>query len=89
MRTGHGLYGSHLYRLKIIEQPWCECGEEETINHIFLDCPINKTNNWNLKQELEKTGFADTSSMKKILKNINYDQVKLIIQFLNINKRNI
>jgi len=36
MRSNHTLSASHLYRIGVVENPNCECGEISTLNHIFF-----------------------------------------------------
>ncbi|XP_026479951.1 uncharacterized protein LOC113386381 [Ctenocephalides felis] len=40
IRLGHGRFGQHLNKINIINSPACTCGyEEESLNHIFFECP--------------------------------------------------
>ncbi|KAF2354379.1 Reverse transcriptase domain [Trinorchestia longiramus] len=39
LRVGHTGLRSHLYRFSIVEDPYCSCGAEESIDHIFFSCP--------------------------------------------------
>lgn len=44
LRFGHGRFNAHLYRMKIIASPVCtDCslGTEQTLNHIFFECPAH------------------------------------------------
>lgn len=58
MRTGHCLTGEHLHRIKIKESPLCECGEIDSLNHIFFECPINELKDLNLYKEFIKLKFS-------------------------------
>lgn len=35
-RTGHCLTGEHLHKIKIKENPYCDCGQIENLDHIFF-----------------------------------------------------
>ena len=48
MRSGHCLVGEHLHRIGIRDSPYCECGNIETLDHIFFECPITKIPGFNL-----------------------------------------
>ncbi|XP_050508706.1 uncharacterized protein LOC126885933 [Diabrotica virgifera virgifera] len=89
MRTGHCCTGSHLYRLKIKDHPFCECGREENIDHILLQCPIRKGTQFDLRDELKKLGVPVSFNIQDILCNLTFDQLKLIVTHLNINKVNL
>ncbi|KAF2362871.1 Protein kinase domain [Trinorchestia longiramus] len=39
LRVEHTGLRSHLYRFSIVEDPYCSCGAEESINPIFFSCP--------------------------------------------------
>jgi len=58
MVTGHGLTRSYLHRFKIIPNSTCPCGlkEEQTINHIILNCTQLETERRILRNAIVRTG---------------------------------
>ncbi|XP_030761188.1 uncharacterized protein LOC115886240 [Sitophilus oryzae] len=40
IRSGHCLTPVHLHRIRVKDDPRCQCGEEGTLNHIFFQCPL-------------------------------------------------
>lgn len=89
MRTGHCLTTSHLYRIGIKEDPYCECGQVEDLEHIFLTCPINRIPGHDMYEEFRKTGITPPLNIKTVLSNLNNENIKIIIHFLNVNKINL
>ncbi|KAH1015669.1 hypothetical protein HUJ04_007017 [Dendroctonus ponderosae] len=57
IRTGHCLSASHLFRIKIRADPSCECGSEQTLDHIFLECPINYGPSIDIYKEMILSGL--------------------------------
>ena len=41
LRLGHAGLNNHLYRFNMKDTNLCDCGEEETISHYFLSCPLH------------------------------------------------
>ena len=39
LRIGHCSLRAHLYRLRLSDSPYCNCGAEETIEHVLFYCP--------------------------------------------------
>ena len=39
LRIGHSSLRQHLYRLRLEISPLCECQQEETVQHIIMECP--------------------------------------------------
>ncbi|XP_074041168.1 uncharacterized protein [Leptinotarsa decemlineata] len=86
MKTGHCTNKEHLYRLKIVDNPNCECGMRDTLNHIFFECPINKTDNKDLYKELILKGIATPFSITTVLRQLNIPILKALIKFIDQNK---
>ena len=86
MRTGHCLTGEHLHKIGIKDNPHCECGRLESLDHIFLECPINKVPNLDMYESIRKLGIKTPFSMETVLSNINIKIIQLVIQFLNHNR---
>ena len=42
--SGHGTFREYLFRFKRSSTPKCECGEDETPRHVFLECPLHSNN---------------------------------------------
>ena len=44
LRTGHCKeLGNYAYMIEIADDPFCECGDVETIDHVLCKCPILET----------------------------------------------
>jgi len=58
MVTGHGLTRSYLHRFKIIPNSTCPCGlkDEQTINHIILNCTQLENERRILQNAIVRTG---------------------------------
>jgi hypothetical protein len=58
MVTGHGLTRSYLHRFKIIPNSTCPCGlkDEQTINHIILNCTQLENGGGILQNAIVRTG---------------------------------
>jgi ribonuclease HI len=42
MRIGHCCTGSHLFRIGVLQSPYCDCELDfDTLDHVFFGCPIN------------------------------------------------
>lgn len=41
MLTGHGAFNSRLHAFNLKPSPLCSCGEEDTVEHVILDCTNN------------------------------------------------
>ncbi|KAF2353415.1 Ribonuclease H domain [Trinorchestia longiramus] len=52
LRVGHTGLRSHLYRFSIVEDPYCSCGAEESIDHIFFSCPYYAAERTTMKNSL-------------------------------------
>ena len=58
MVTGHSLTRSYLHRFKIIPNSTCPCGlkEEQTINHVILNCTQLENERRILRSAIVRTG---------------------------------
>ena len=86
MRTGHCLTKEHLYKIKLKDNPLCECGRIENMDHIFFECPINAIPNLDLYREFIKLKILTPISIHSVLSNLKEDSIRLIMIFLNINQ---
>ncbi|XP_048519348.1 uncharacterized protein LOC125503315 [Dendroctonus ponderosae] len=82
MRTGHCSTNQHLYKIKVIDNPSCECGQIHSLNHIFFECPIN---NNKIYQELIKIGYTAPLNIEGILRKPKISVIELINSFLTSN----
>lgn len=37
--TGHGNFRAKLFSMNLVDEEWCECGAEETSDHVLFHCP--------------------------------------------------
>lgn len=86
MKSGHCLTPYHLFKINMINNPFCECGQVGTLNHIILECPININNMFDLYLELAKNKIPTPISIYTLLNNINTQSFNLINKFLDIYK---
>ncbi|XP_030754483.1 uncharacterized protein LOC115881211 [Sitophilus oryzae] len=86
MRTGHCCTKKHLHKIKAIEDPRCECGTVEDLNHIFFECPINFIPTMDLYGKFINMKFDAPITIFSIFQKPNEGLVNLILSFLNINK---
>ncbi|XP_018570191.2 uncharacterized protein LOC108910148 [Anoplophora glabripennis] len=84
MRTGHCLTNKHLHRIGILTHPYCECGQVGDLNHIILECPLNKNPNFDLYQELSKAGTQNPFSITTLIEKLNYQTISILLKFLNL-----
>jgi len=42
LRTGVGRFRSWLYKWRMASSAACECGAEQTVDHVVLQCPIHR-----------------------------------------------
>ncbi|XP_072395123.1 uncharacterized protein [Diabrotica undecimpunctata] len=89
MRTGHFSTPVHLFRIGIQDNPYCECGQIGSLNHVILECPINVSPNFDLYKELVKTKLQTPIEICSLLSNLNSQRLKLLITFLNLAKINL
>ncbi|XP_044753620.1 uncharacterized protein LOC123313022 [Coccinella septempunctata] len=54
LRSGHCCSPEHLYRMKVLDNNNCECGEQGDLDHIFFGCSNNTVNCQTLYSTLVK-----------------------------------
>lgn len=69
-RLGHGTFPSHLHRINLKEDNLCDCGEQGTLDHIFLHCE-NLRSSSDLHETLNALKIPLTSNLNHILKEEN------------------
>ena len=71
MLPGSTNLNDHLYRMKFVESPNCECDQSrDTIPHYLMECSLHKTNR---EIMMETTGKKWMENMKSGTLNINTD----------------
>jgi ribonuclease HI len=84
MRLGHCCIASHLHKIKVVDSPYCECGEEETLDHILLSCPISSP--------IDVSNIKDVQyplSASYILSLKDVQTYKALTRYIDINNTNI
>ncbi|VEN56637.1 unnamed protein product [Callosobruchus maculatus] len=89
LRTGHGLYKQHLHKIGIETDPFCECGRIENLDHIFFECPIYHIQEFNLYEELQRSGITIPLNLSHVLHYLTYERIALLIKYITINKINL
>lgn len=88
MRLGHTCCLSHLARFHIVRSPYCDCGSEDTLDHIFFECPINDQFP-NFTNELVKLEIEFPTSVPCLL-SLNTPEIHyLLAKFIYKNGLNI
>lgn len=90
MRTGHGLFPSHLYKIHVKEDPFCDCGEFGDLTHLLFDCPLTFIPDFDLYRKIQNE-FKSIGplSLHCILRKPKQNVIKLILSFLTFHKKNI
>lgn len=86
MRTGHCSTAYHLYRIGIVEHPYCDCGDLGTLNHIRFECPINHIQDFDIYKELMKSKLTTPFDVSYILSNLNKQSINILVTLSNIFK---
>lgn len=86
MRSGHCLTREHLFRLKLRDDPLCDCGSVDHLDHIFFECPIHCVPTFNIYEELRTVGVKTPMNMHVVLGHPTEKSINIIIKFLAFNK---
>lgn len=86
MRTGHCLTGENLYKINIKDNPLCECGQIEDLNHIFFYCPINHIVGYDLYKIFIDRKFSTPITIYDIISSPSEENINILMRFLNHNK---
>lgn len=88
LRTGHCLTGEMLHKLNIKEDPYCECGLTENLNHIFFECSINAIPGLDLYTFFikELKFISAPLTIFNVLNTPTEQSTDIIIKYLNHNK---
>ncbi|XP_026479262.1 uncharacterized protein LOC113385629 [Ctenocephalides felis] len=83
LRLGHSYCKSHLKRIGIIQDPKCDCGSLETLDHLFWECRHYQQERSKLVRNLQNvvlilgTDLINRKKTEKLLKNLHYVDQKL------------
>lgn len=90
MCTGYELLPELLPRIKVRENPYCECGDIGNLTNMLFECPLMLIPGSDLFHEISKKHKAsELLSVYCLLKKLNDLVTKLIIRFLNFFKKEI
>ena len=67
LRIGHSCLRAHLFRFRLVEDPYCSCGEVESIEHFLLHCPLYFEIREELRNEIISIDPNATMDIKTIL----------------------
>lgn len=90
MRTGHGLYPQHMFKINLKDSPLCDCGEVGSLSHMLFECPLTFVLNFDPYQSIQS--FMEEQgplSIETILGSPNINVVKVINDFLRLNNLKI
>ena len=78
--TGHGKLKSYYHRFKVVDSPFCSCGDEQTVDHVLFKCGKHRTERDKLKHTILKRGQSSpickndlTSNKIKFLNSIELE----------------
>jgi hypothetical protein len=54
LKLGHGYIKSYLYRLKLVSNNKCKCGEKESTKHLLLSCTFYHEQRQNLLKRIQE-----------------------------------
>jgi hypothetical protein len=80
MVTGHGLTRSYLHRFNIIPNSTCPCRlkEEQTINHIILNCTQIESERRKLQHAILRKGYTWPPPFEQLTKQ----HIKIFTEFI-------
>lgn len=67
LRSGHCSSPPHLYRLRVVDSPLCECGENFDFYHLFFDCDRLKLHSDLLYESLTQMNFKLPINIYEVL----------------------
>ena len=67
LRIGHVSLKEHLFRFRIANDPYCDCGEVESIEHYILSCPVYRIQRDSLKASISDIDRNLTMDLKTLL----------------------
>jgi len=76
--TGHGKFGTYLYRRTIKEHEMCEdCGEVETPQHVLIECGRWEPQRRVLKERMQRVNVAWPPAYKELFTNMKIVEVTM------------
>ena len=94
LRIGHANFKEHLYRFNLSPTPFCDCGNNESLEHLMMHCPITNRHRIVLRFSLNQLKVPFT--LKNILGGGDFDYdvqlkiVEIVAKYLKkINKLHI
>lgn len=82
LRSNHCLTPEHLFRIKVVDHPNCQCGEHGNITHIFFDCQLNKENCKTLYLKLSQMQIACPINVNDVIFSQSLQVIETLIEFL-------
>ena len=90
IRSGHVRTKSHLFEKNIIDDPFCDCGSIQDLNHAVFSCPL-KDNHYadNLMIGLWKSNTDYSNDVREISFSGAIDQYRLLVNHIKNNEIDI
>lgn len=86
LKTGHCHTPTHLFRIGIKEDPFCQCGEVGTLTHYLFECTLHDNPNINLYSWLSAIHVPTPISIVSLLQNLTEPIINCIITYLEAKK---
>lgn len=89
MRIGHCSIASHLFKIRVLDSPLCQCGvENETLDHVFFNCK-NHSSFKGIYRLLIKITHQSPLSIPYLLSLNNSRVYSVLYKFIDLNDFNI
>ncbi|KAK9695786.1 hypothetical protein QE152_g32319 [Popillia japonica] len=85
LRFHHNHLNGHLYRLKMVESPNCECGVEEGANHVFFGGEMREAQTTELHLDLMNLGQRPPFNICGLLATEDTRILRRLYKFLKVN----
>lgn len=82
LRSGHGLFQSHLYRMGLQDSPSCSCGHFGDLNHFFFGCPNYEFLRVPFFKGLLSLGIQSPYNLTTLLATNSFSVYKLMYSFM-------
>ena len=83
LQLNHGRFPGHLFKIGILDNDLCTCGQKGDIDHIFFNCTLHIAESRNLISELQNMGFQLPMNLNYVLQSKNIEAFRLIHKFLS------
>jgi len=85
LKLGHGYIKSYLYRLKLVSNNKCKCGENKTTMHLLLSCLFYQEDRQNLLKRIQEKVAIRALTLPLILHTkIGIDAILLFLKETSI-----